>query len=680
MALNDNDKVFIDKLVDDAAFRISASFKDAVKSIPQPPKDTTAEDKKPTGDADKANKLGSKIQELAKAIGGLKIAQAAASKGLDMWGKNTSFRDENAGRLLASNQESILQTRGFVDTLKSNNLNLSQGSRVLTAGLQSGLQGMKAGQLDFLSHVQMLDGNVSLAAKQQAFMTQAIGMNTNQSIKLGNSMMGMAMKNEESMDNLVKAIAEMSQNVVEVAGVWGQETGAKWLSALSRLTASVAQEERAGLKAMFEQYAPTSDKAMIQLGQLGLQPLANRAFSSGDEELMVQFGKELATRISSVQQKFEGDPMGAQFIGREVFGMRMGMVQGAATLAGKSVMTGEEALAELARTKQDITGMSPEAAKRKFDTAMQAETWGLSTKAAELFGNVVGGLADSDTFTSIAGTGLYAAGALSVVADAAANASTALGFLTLTGGTAAVTTGAGALRGIGTTALGGAALGGAGKAGSLGKMAKTGHPFLKGLIGANLKTSTAGLHVGGTLSTKAGYRMAHLGKFARGGAPWMSALTTGKDMFDVLAGTDGGATGGNIGGSIGGAIGALGFMGGPLLGAVTMAAGNALGGWIGSQFDEEAAPPSEANAQLQAAGVEAAGQATIQSSELITSYLESIREHTAKTADNTHAMAEQQSITNQLLDAERDEIVDLNLNLRNKLSRGTTHKTKGEDE
>ena len=174
---------------------------------------------------------------------------------------------------------------------------------------------------------------------------------------------------------------------------------------------------------------------------------------------------------------------------------------------------------------------------------------------------------------------------------------------------------------------------------------------------------------------------ARAGQIARGAAPWMSGAMVGKDAFDVFAGTDGGATGENIGGTVGGAIGALGFMGGPLLGALTMTAGNMLGNFIGGQFDSNEQAPSDANAELQASNLQAAGDATIASSELITSYLESIREHTAKTADNTYAMANQQNITNQLLDANSDGIIDLNQNLRLAgVKPGTTHVTKAEDE
>ena len=698
MALNDNDKVFIDKLVDDAAFRISASFKDAVKSIPLPAEGAGAAGSKKTGgDDDKPEKLGSKLQELAKAIGGLKIAQKAASKGLDMWGERFAFQDQNAGRLIATNQQSILQTREFVDTLKSNNLSLAEGTRVLNAGMNAGLRSMKAPQLDFLSHVGMLGGSIEMAAKQQAFMTQAVGLSTRQSVSLGNSINGMAMHTGESMDLLRKAIAEMSQNIIEVAGVFGADSGASWTSAIARLQGSVSQENRAGLKSMLEAYAPTSMDRLIKLNQMapGLGQMGERAFQSGDEEQMVRFGKVLAESIVLQQSRAQGNIGRSQFVLKDVLGVGMGMLPAAREIAGGPVLSGSEAQAQLEATKTDILGLSTGKAKTRFNTAMHAETTALATQATQAFGAVMEGLADSETFTSIAGHGLYAAGALKVVGDMAATAATALGFLTLTGGTAAITTGVGALAG-GAALGGGAILGGkavlgggavaAGQThsriwGNLGKLGKTGHPFARGLHGANLTTSTAGRHIAGTLSTQGAMNAARAGQMARGAAPWMAGAMVGKDAFDVVAGTDGGATGENIGGTIGGAVGALGFLGGPLLGALTMTAGNMLGNAIGSQFDSEESSPADANAELQASNLQAAGAATIESSQLITSYLESIREHTAKTADNTYEMANQQNITNQLLDINSDGIIDLNQNLRLAgVKPGTTHKSKAEDE
>jgi len=77
-----------------------------------------------------------------------------------------------------------------------------------------------------------------------------------------------------------------------------------------------------------------------------------------------------------------------------------------------------------------------------------------------------------------------------------------------------------------------------------------------------------------------------VGRLAAGTGVVASGLMVGKDLVDVVAGTDGGATGENIGGTIGGALGAIGFLAGPIGGAIGIAAGNMLGNWIGGKFDK----------------------------------------------------------------------------------------------
>ena len=96
--------------------------------------------------------------------------------------------------------------------------------------------------------------------------------------------------------------------------------------------------------------------------------------------------------------------------------------------------------------------------------------------------------------------------------------------------------------------------------------------------------------------------------------------------------------------------------------------------------DSEQSPPSDANAELQASNIAAATQATMKGSDLIHSYLESIREHTAKTADNTSEMTKQQNTTNLILIDAFSETVDLNRNLKNRLSPSTGAVPKGSEE
>lgn len=67
-----------------------------------------------------------------------------------------------------------------------------------------------------------------------------------------------------------------------------------------------------------------------------------------------------------------------------------------------------------------------------------------------------------------------------------------------------------------------------------------------------------------------------------------------KDVFDAASGDDSMA---NTGAIIGSSIGALGFLGGPLVGAATMAAGNMLGEKIGEYYDKKL----EADASIPAA-------------------------------------------------------------------------------
>ena len=91
---------------------------------------------------------------------------------------------------------------------------------------------------------------------------------------------------------------------------------------------------------------------------------------------------------------------------------------------------------------------------------------------------------------------------------------------------------------------------------------------------AALQGATAGVSGIGGLALTAG-------KFL---GPIASVGMLGKDLLDAL---DGDRSMGNAGGMIGAGIGALGFLGGPLVGAATMAAGNLIGEKIGEFYDKK---------------------------------------------------------------------------------------------
>ena len=372
MTFSDNDKVFIEKLVEDASFNLAGSFREAIEAIPQPGKPsgkgTDPVDSKPKGgESDEEKGLGSKLGALGKALTGLKIAQAASQKGRDMLTGVINYQNQMMPRLIQTGREGMIKNADMVSQMGSWGLTLSQGGETLQTAMSVGLKSFSEGTKDYLFGAKRLGLGVGLMSKQMAFQTQVLQFGEETSLSLVKSMNGLSQIQGEHGDLLVKAMSEMSNSIVGVKQVFGTEIAQKFTNFAMRAQSSVGEENRKALGKVFEQFAPTTGGARRLASMAG----TNIEQFKTDPEA---YFRAISQTITGMRNQFQGSPEAFDAVLKDTFQIQF-MDLGALDAFNnqKALPTLDDAQAALKDDKTLATTTNLEGAMNKLTTGFQAD-------------------------------------------------------------------------------------------------------------------------------------------------------------------------------------------------------------------------------------------------------------------------------------------------------------------
>ena len=229
MGISNEDKAFLEKLTEETAFRITSGMKeniDSLKSIisasrtPTGEKPKSDDQRKPKGDNDKQSNRS--LGDLVKGIGKLVIAQKLGAKAQDELGKILNRQAALSSRLVQVGNLGLLSNKEFVVQAAKRNIDLQNHTSMILGGYDAGLKGWGESVNDLMTRVGNLGLSTTLASRHMVFLTQAIGLSTDEAAKVISSQIDLANSNHLMGDHLIKAMVELTDAFTSTTVVFGE--------------------------------------------------------------------------------------------------------------------------------------------------------------------------------------------------------------------------------------------------------------------------------------------------------------------------------------------------------------------------------------------------------------------------------------------------------------------------
>ena len=229
MAISNEDKAFLEKLTEETAFRITSGMKENIDSLkstlsvsptPTGEKPKSDDQRKPKGDNDKQSNRS--LGDLVKGIGKLVIAQKLGAKAQDELGKILNRQAALSSRLVQVGNLGLLSNKEFVVQAAKRNIDLQNHTSMILGGYDAGLKGWGESVNDLMTRVGNLGLSTTLASRHMVFLTQAIGLSTDEAAKVISSQIDLANSNHLMGDHLIKAMVELTDAFTSTTVVFGE--------------------------------------------------------------------------------------------------------------------------------------------------------------------------------------------------------------------------------------------------------------------------------------------------------------------------------------------------------------------------------------------------------------------------------------------------------------------------